>query len=130
MKKGKRTLRILVVDDEPLILWGISKFLEKHAVVKTATTAEDALFEIGREQYDLCFLDMTLPGMTGLDAMRLISVRSPDTRVVIMTGSSSDEGSIGQIGHLGYAFIEKPFDLSPIRKVTGNAAASMRQGQP
>ena len=125
MKKGKRTLRILVVDDEPLILWGVSKFLEKYAVVKTAATAEDALAEIGKEQYDLCFLDMILPGMTGLDAMRLINERSPDTKVVIMSGSSIDEDSMGQIEDLAYAFIEKPFDLSLIRKVTGNAAASM-----
>ncbi|MDH3867137.1 MAG: hypothetical protein OES39_08600 [Desulfobulbaceae bacterium] len=47
MRKDCTTLRVLIVDDEPLILWGLSRFLENRAVVKTVATAEEAFDEIG-----------------------------------------------------------------------------------
>ena len=130
MRKNGTTLRILVVDDEPLILWGISKFLEKSAVVKAVSTAEEALDEIEAQRYDLCFLDVILPGMTGLDAMKRINERSPNTKVVIMSGSSLDDAMKGQIEDLAYAFIEKPFGLSHIREVTERVAAGLIKQEP
>ena len=130
MKKDGTNLRVLVVDDEPLILWGISKFLGKSAVVKTSTNAEDALDEIGMQRYDLCFLDVILPGMTGLEAMKIINERSPSTKVVIMSGSSLDEEMKDQIEDLAYAFIEKPFGLSDIRDVADRAAADLIGQEP
>ena len=130
MKKNGTTLRVLVVDDEPLILWGISKFLEKSAVVKAVATAEEALDEIEAQHYDLCFLDVILPGMTGLDAMKRINERSPNTKVVIMSGSSLDDAMKGQIEDLAYAFIEKPFGLSHIREVTERVAAGLIKQEP
>ena len=130
MKKNGTTLRVLVVDDEPLILWGISKFLEKSAVVKAVASAEEALDEIEAQHYDLCFLDVILPGMTGLDAMKRINERSPNTKVVIMSGSSLDEAMKGQIEDLAYAFIEKPFGLSHIREVTERVAAALIEQEP
>lgn len=125
MQKDGTNLRVLVVDDEPLILWGVSRFLGKNAEVKTLTTAEEALEEIGAHHYDLCFLDVILPGMTGLEAMKIINERSPNTKVVIMSGSSLDEEMKEQIEELAYAFIEKPFGLSDIREVAARAAADL-----
>ncbi len=125
MKKNGTTLRVLIVDDEPLILWGISKFLEKSAMVKTLATAEEALDEIEAQHYDLCFLDIILPGMTGLDALKIINELSPNTKVAIMSGSFMDEAMKGQIENLAYAFIEKPFDLSHIRGIAERAAVAL-----
>ena len=130
MRKNGVILRVLVVDDEPLILWGISKFLEKSAVVKAVASAEEALDEIEAQHYDLCFLDVILPGMTGLDAMKRINERSPNTKVVIMSGSSLDDAMKGQIEDLAYAFIEKPFGLSHIREVTERVAADLIKQEP
>ena len=125
MKKNGTTLRVLVVDDEPLILWGISKFLEKITVVKTVTTAEEALDEMGVQHYDLCFLDDILPGMTGLDAMKIMNERSPNTKVAIMSWSFEDEAMRGKVEDLAYAFIKKPFSLSHIREVAERATAAL-----
>ena len=125
MKKDGKILRILVVDDEPLILMGISRFLEKGALVKTSSTAEEALNEIGEQYYDLCFLDVILPGMTGLDAMKIINERSPNTKVAIMTATLLDEAMKEQIEDYAYAFIEKPFGLSDIREVTERVAVAL-----
>ena len=125
MKKNGTTLRVLVVDDEPLILWGISKFLEKITVVTTVATAEEALDEMGVQHYDLCFLDDILPGMTGLDAMKIINERSPNTKVAIMSWSFEDEVMKGKVEDLAYAFIKKPFSLSHIREVAVRATATL-----
>ena len=130
MKKNGTTLRVLVVDDEPLILWGISKFLEKITVVKTVATAEEALDEMGVQHYDLCFLDDILPGMTGLDAMKIMNERSPNTKVAIMSWSFEDEAMRGKVEDLAYAFIKKPFSLSHIREVAERATAALNWQEP
>jgi len=117
------TLRVLVVDDEPLILYGIARFLYGKAVVKTVASAEEAIDEIVAQQYDLCFLDIMLPGMTGLDAMKIINELSPTTKVAIMTGNALDEAMKMQIEDAAYAFIEKPFSLSHIKEVAERVAA-------
>ena len=123
MKKDGKILRVLVVDDEPLILFCISWFLEKSTLVKTVATAEEALDEIESQDYDLCFLDITLPGMTGLDAMKIINERSPNTKVAIMTGTLLDKAMKKQVDDFAYAFIEKPISVSDIEEVAERAAA-------
>ena len=87
MRKDETALRVLFVDDEPLILHIISRFLNRSVMAKTVTSAEEALDEIVAQHYDLCFLDIILPGMTGLDAMKIINELSPTTKVALMTGS-------------------------------------------
>jgi len=127
MKKDFKTLRVLVVDDEPLILMSISRFLKSIALVKTVSTAEEALDEIKEHYYDLCFLDVKLPGMTGLDAMKIINELSPKTKVAIMTGNLLNEAMKEQVDDYAYTFIEKPFALSDIESVVERATVSLNQ---
>ena len=118
MKKDFKTLRILVVDDEPLIRHCVARFLKKRALVKTASTAEEALNEIGDQHYDLCFLDVIMPGkMTGLEAMKIINERSPNTKVAIMTATPLNEAMKEQVEDYACALIEKPFNLSDVGAV-------------
>ena len=124
MRRDDTTLRVLVVDDEPLILYGISRFLYGRAVVKTVASAEEAIDEIVAQQYDLCFLDINLPGMTGLDAMKIINELSPTTKVALMTGSHLDEAIKRKIKDTAYAFIKKPFELIHIKEVVDRVAAT------
>jgi len=118
-------LQILVVDDEPLILMSISRFLKSIALVKTVSTAEEALEAITEQHYDLCFLDVILPGMTGLDAMKIINELSPNTKVAIMTGTFLDEAMKQQVDDYAYTFIEKPFALSDIKGVAERVAVAL-----
>jgi len=127
-KMGKEyKLQILVVDDEPLILMSISRFLKSIALVKTVSTAEEALDAIKEQYYDLCFLDVNLPGMTGLDAMKIINELSPNTKVAIMTGNLLNEAMKKQVDDYAYTFIEKPFALSDIEGVAERVAVALNQ---
>jgi len=125
MKRDFKTLRILVVDDNSLLLMSLSRFLKKKAAVKAVASAEEAIDEIVAQHYDLCFLDITLPGMTGLDALKIIKELSPITKVTIMTGNFLDEAMTRQIEETAYAFIEKPFELLHIQEVVNRVATTL-----
>ncbi|MDH3575531.1 MAG: response regulator [Desulfobacteraceae bacterium] len=120
-------LQILVVDDNPLILMSVSRFLKKIALVKTVSTAEEAIDAIKEQHYDLCFLDVMLPGMTGLDAMKIITELSPNTKVAIMTATLLNEAMKQQVDDNAYTFIEKPFGLSDIEGVVERATVALSQ---
>jgi len=124
MIKKSTTLRVLIVDDEPLILLILSRFLKKKMEVKTVASAEEAIDEIVAKHYDLCFLDISLPGMTGLEALKKIKRLSPFTKVTIMTGNFLSETMTRQIEDAAYAFIEKPFELLHIQNVVNRVAAT------
>ena len=127
-KMGKEyKLQILVVDDNPLILMSVSRFLKKIALVKTVSTAEEAIDAIKEQHYDLCFLDVMLPGMTGLDAMKIITELSPNTKVAIMTATLLNEAMKQQVDDNAYTFIEKPFGLSDIESVVERATVALNQ---
>jgi DNA-binding response OmpR family regulator len=111
--------KILIVDDEVLILNGLSKFLSNDKIkIQTAATGFDALDEIRAYPYDLCFLDVNLPDISGLDVMKKIKEASPQTKVVIMTAHHVNEDMKKEIEDNAFHFIGKPFDLSQIKTVT------------
>jgi DNA-binding NtrC family response regulator len=121
VRSASRILRVLVMDDEPLIRDILSYILrnrseEKIQIVTVATGAE-ALNEIRSGFFDLCFLDVNLPDMSGLRVMERIKTTANKTKVVVMTGSEITEAMRKQISEGADIFIEKPFDLSRIREV-------------
>lgn len=120
MKTEDDRLRILIVEDEPLIRFILTRVFSEIAETKTAESAEEALEEIGTRHYDLCFLDYNLPGMNGLEALKIIKEKSKKTKVVIMSGSYFDEDMQKQVEETAYAFIEKPFELKQILDVVKN----------
>lgn len=111
--------RILIVDDEPFILSQMSKCLCKicgfHGEIRTVENGEDAIKEIRRCFYDICFLDIGLPDINGLDVMKKINEISPDTRIAIMTGSYVNKYMKTTIDEGASLFLEKPFDFYQIR---------------
>ena len=79
--------KILIVDDENLMRYSLTAtFKDADADVMSAATGEEALQAIGRNRFDLCFLDIHLPDMNGLDIMRYLHARCRETRIVMMTG--------------------------------------------
>jgi len=125
MKMNGTAIRVLVADNEPLINWGISRFLKKSAVVNTVATAEEVLIEIGIKSYDLCILDYDLPEMTGFEVMKKINERFPETKVAIMSANNIDDVKMAQIDRNAYAFIEKPIDLSDLKDVVERATRAL-----
>ena len=88
------SLRILVVDDHAVVRRGVRSLLESHEgwkVCGEATTGRDAVEESRRLRPDVVVMDLSLPGLNGLDATRQILKDAPDTEVLVLTMHHSEE---------------------------------------
>ena len=103
--------RILVVDDERNVLLGFEEVLrpEGHEVI-TSTHAQEALEHIEAEEFDLVILDIRMPGMSGLDALKRIKQGHPKLPVIIMTGEGTMETAIEATKCGAFDYHLKPFE--------------------
>ena len=86
--------RILLVDDHPVVRQGIKQVLTgafEPALVGEAATAEDGLTEIRSTEWDVMVLDLTLPGMNGLDMLKDLRRERPDLPVLVLSMHPSDQ---------------------------------------
>jgi CheY-like chemotaxis protein len=84
------SLRVLVVDDEPLIAEGLQAFLEDEGMlVECVGSAEAALERVeAGGGFDVCIMDVRLPGADGNTGIRCLHERCPNLRFIIHTGSA------------------------------------------
>ena len=84
------TIHVLVIDDEPAICASLSAFLEDYGFqASTAESAEEALELMKSNPYDICIVDLRLPGMSGEDLILQAKERYPSQKHIIYTGSIS-----------------------------------------
>lgn len=130
--------KILIIDDDHLILYGLGKALRSQAVeVTTASSATMAEEELALCSYDLCLIDLHLPDGNGLDLMRTIKLTCPYTKMIVMTASYvNDEELSSRIrqaaAHGACHFLPKPFDLGELREIIVGVLADeeeCRQGK-
>ena len=99
-------MRVLVVDDHSLFRDGIVSLLEAagYVVVGQAGDGQAAIEAARRTQPDLVLMDITMPHMSGLEALRQIRVELPDVKVVMLTVSDDDTDLLEAIkaGASGY----------------------------
>ena len=106
---------VLVVDDEEQFLKVFSQRLEGHGLkVDTSTTGEDALKKVKSKDFDAIVLDMVMPGMSGMEALKRIRSENPDVQIIILTGHGTVEKGVEAIKAGAVDFIEKPADLNKI----------------
>lgn len=100
-------IRILVVDDHPVVREGLVALLEDESgfrLVGSAASAEDALAAVTRQRPDIILLDLELPGMDGVEAISRLAEVVPGARVIVFTAYDTDERVVGAIraGARGY----------------------------
>jgi DNA-binding NtrC family response regulator len=84
------SIRVLVVDDEPAIRHSLSAFLEDYGFDATSCgSTEEARDLMIENSFDVCVVDLRLPGLSGEDLILLASKRFPKQRYIIHTGSIS-----------------------------------------
>jgi two-component system nitrogen regulation response regulator NtrX len=105
---GAKT-RILIVDDEPSVLFETSGALKERYEVATAASAEEAERILGRERIDLVLTDLRLPGRDGLAVLEAAKGVSADLPVVLMSGHGTIEEAVKAIRMGAADFVEKPF---------------------
>jgi DNA-binding NtrC family response regulator len=108
--------KILVVDDEEPVRKLFKDLLtkEKHDV-KYVSSAEEALDWIEKDDFDIMLLDIKLPGISGLEALKLVKDKKPDLTVIMITGYGYDEELIAKCRELGCSgYIGKNMPISQI----------------
>jgi two-component system, NtrC family, nitrogen regulation response regulator NtrX len=118
---------ILVVDDEPGILDQLGGILRDEGFsVATAASGEDALVAASREIFDLVLLDVWLPGMDGLEALRQLRAAGHQLPVVLISGHASAELAVRAVRDGALDFLEKPLGLDRVLVTVRNALAHAR----
>ena len=108
--------KILIVDDELLLLHGLGKALKTDATeVVVVETGKKALAEIASSPCHLCFLDVFLPDMDGTEVLKKIRAISPQTKVIMMTAGVINNAMKETIEKNAHMFINKPFDLLQVK---------------
>ena len=109
---------ILVVDDEKNIRLTMSQSLEPLGIpVQTAVNGEEALQKLREEPFGLVFLDLKMPGIDGMAALRQIKDDWPKIRVIIITAHGTIESAVEAMKLGAVDFIQKPFSPGEIREL-------------
>src|SRR5215212_2176117 len=120
---------ILIVDDEDPLRRSLSLILQKENYrVETAANAEDALSCLQAGDYDLMFLDLNLPGMSGIDLLAEVNKRVPHMPVLILTAHAALESAIQAIRLGARDYLIKP--VEPVAILSRVAEILAESDQP
>jgi len=126
--------KMLVVDDDQLIGWALEKGLPGEDLsVRVVETGQDAMLEIGRNDYHLVLLDIHLPDINGLEVLREIRKKHPDSRIIITSADVSESNKEKALSGGAIQFLEKPFSILTLqgllRSEFGDHSRKRRHGR-
>jgi signal transduction histidine kinase/DNA-binding response OmpR family regulator len=119
------TKRVLVVDDEPVILRVLGEFLaQQNILADVVASAEEAIAQMKLKEYAVLLTDKNLPGMDGIELLKKSKEEWPQTEVVVITGYASVESALDAIAAGAFDYIPKPFpSLTYVAQKTRGALA-------
>jgi DNA-binding NarL/FixJ family response regulator len=108
-----RPVRVLVVDDHPVVRTGVQGMLASQAdfeVVGEAADGEGALTQVVALSPDVVLMDLRMPGIDGVEATRRIRARHPDVQVLVLTTYDTDDDIVRAVeaGAVGYLLKDSP----------------------
>lgn len=131
VEPGSQTL--LVVDDEESICFSMSEYFSQHGFkVDTAREIEEAEGLIKATEYKVIIQDLRLglaPQPDGIEIIKLVHKRNPDTRIVVLTSYGSPEAEAEARSAGADAFLRKPKPLSQVAQVVQALIESPRMGK-
>jgi DNA-binding NtrC family response regulator len=120
-------LKIMVLDDEPIVCKRLKPALEKQGYeVDTFTQSSDAMEQIKQKDYDIIVTDLKMKGVDGMQLLTEAKRRSPKTEVIVITGFATLETARQSFQQGVFDFIAKPFKLSEIQEVVKRAEVKIR----
>ncbi len=109
--------KIMVVDDEKIVCDMAKKILANEGyTVETFTDSELALERIKNEKFDLVVTDLKMENVSGMDILREVNKRYPDTKVIMLTAYATLDATIEAIRERIYDFFPKPVKIEELKK--------------
>ena len=107
--------KVLLVDDEQDFLDVLGERMRARGMnVSTASSAVDAIKMADEDAYDAIVLDLQMPGMDGLEALKALKDKNPDLQIILLTGHATVEKGIQAMKLGAMDLIEKPADLKTL----------------
>ena len=121
-------MKILVVDDEGIVLESCRRVLVDRFDVMTASSADAALDVLRRETIEMILLDIKMPGKDGMSLLKEVKEKWPNIPVIVMSGYATPE-TVEQVSRTEAAtFIAKPFTPDELVKVVAEVIG--KEGKP
>ena len=111
--------KILIIDDDEMMCTTLATLVErKKHVATSAVTLKDGIDLASREDFDLVFLDLTVPGsMGGVDAIQKMRAMDATIKAIVTSGYSNDDVLANYSDHGFNDYIIKPFKISELSQV-------------
>ena len=107
--------RILLVDDEPLMIKGLKRTLEQDGYeTDSASDGEEALKKLNSEHYDLVLLDVMLPKLSGIEVCQIVRETS-DIPIIMLTAKGEDMDKILGLEYGADDYMTKPFNILEVK---------------
>ncbi len=119
---GRQEALILIIDDDEEMCETLSDiFREKGYKTDTAYTGKEGLDEATKKFYDLAFIDVKLPDMSGIEVLKRLKEIRPDTIAIMITAFASLQDEIESLNKRTYAHFMKPLDMDEVLSTIGEA---------
>lgn len=127
----RQACTVLIIDDEAFVREAAATVLEKAGcTIASATSGPDGVARFGLEpdRFDVVLLDLTMPGMHGVEVLTKIRQIRPAQRVIVMSGFTADEAAHRFGDELPNAFLEKPFRAATLLAMVERFASPQDAG--
>ena len=126
----EQRLRILVLDDEPIVCKRLKPAFQKMGYeVETYTDSASALARIQESAFDIVITDLKMEGADGMQVLSDVKASSPDTRVIVITGFATLETAKESYRKGAFDFVAKPFKLGDILDCVKRIEGELRGGK-
>ncbi len=120
-------LNLLIVDDERTIRDACREVAQSLGFTAyVADSAEHAYRLLETQIFDAVLLDLRLPGAGGLEALRRIKERRPDSIVIVVTGYGTVQSAVQAMKNGAYDYVTKPFSLDELKLLLERVASHLR----
>jgi DNA-binding NtrC family response regulator len=120
-------LNLLIIDDERSMRDSCGEVAHSLGFSsRVADTPENAYQVLETSSTDIVLLDLRLPGSSGLEVLREIKQRRPDTLVIVMTGFATVQSAVQAMKLGAYDYVTKPFNFEELRLLLERAAAHLK----
>ena len=122
---GEMTVRVLLCDDHAMVREGLERLVNSHdgvEVVGTAADGEEAVRQAAALRPDVVMMDVSMPGLDGIEATRRITTAAPDTRVVMLTSFREDSRVLDALSAGAIGFMLKDSDGAELVRAIEAAA--------
>jgi DNA-binding NtrC family response regulator len=125
--------RVLVVDDEADFTALFAKrFTKRGLEVAVASGGMEGLAHLAGHEVDVVVLDVMMPGMDGIEALKEIKKRHPGVEVIMLTGHGSVDSGLKGLSLGAFDYVMKPFQIEDmmerIAKASDRARINRRRG--